>query len=196
MIVLRALARVISFLLLAALALVGLAVAVSSIGSGEDTLSLPWLADQAQLPFVRDEVGGFLDRLEAGGPGTTSAILGGLAAILLGLLLLAGVLVPRRERLVTLDSGGEGRLTARRRVLAQVARALVEQVRGVTQAKAKVRPRRRADGRIRVTADHSRRADPKDVRQAASAALQELTGPFELKARVRPQLGDRGSRVE
>ena len=98
MIALRALARVVSFLLLAALALVGLAAAVSCIGSGDGTLSLPWLADQARLPELRDEVGGWLDRLEADGPVAWRSALGGLAAMLLGLLLLAGAARLRRGR--------------------------------------------------------------------------------------------------
>lgn len=123
-------------------------------------------------------------------------LLAGLGAMALGLALLAGLFVPRRERLVTLDEDANGRLAARRRPLAQTAGALVEQVRGVTQVKAKVRPGRRKGGRIRLTADRSRTADAKMVQRAADEALHDLTSSFALRARIRTRLGDGGSRVE
>jgi hypothetical protein len=118
----------------------------------------------------------------------------GLGAILLGLLLMAGLLVPRRERLVTLASDDTGTLAARRRPLAQAAQTLVEQVRGVTDARARVRPRRRAGGRLRVRASRTKAADPGQVRSAVDDQLRELTDPFTLTTRV--EVARDGARVQ
>ena len=196
MILLRALVRVVTFVLLIVLSLAGLAAAVSCIGAGTGPLTIPWLADVAHLPELRDEVGGWFDDLEADGPLAWKSALAGAAAMALGLLLLAGLVIPRRERLVTLSGGRGGHVTARRRPLGQICRALVEQVRGVTQTKAKVRPRRRGGGTIKVRADRSRSTDDRDVRGRAKDALEELTSGFRLRAKVRTRLGDNGSRVE
>lgn len=58
-----------------------------------------------------------------------------------------------RERLVTLSRGEPGTVAARRRALAQVATALVERDRGVTEARVRVRPmRRRTGGRLSARA--------------------------------------------
>jgi hypothetical protein len=108
--------------------------------------------------------------------------------------LLTALLVPRRERLVTLASDGEGTLAARRRPLGQAAQTLVEQVRGVSQARARVRPRRRAGGRLRVRASRTRTADPTQVRGAVTEQLRELTDPFALSARV--EVARKVSRVQ
>lgn len=196
MILLRALVRVVTFVLLIVLSLAGLAAAVSCIRPGTGPLSIPWLADVAHLRELRDEVGGWFDDLAADGPVAWKSALGGAAAMTLGLLLLAGLLIPRRERLVTLSRAGDGRILARRRPLGQIVRALVEQVRGVTETKAKVRPRRRGGGTVKVRADRSASTDERDVRDRAKDALDELTSAFKLRAKVRTRLGEKGSRVE
>ena len=128
----RAVARLLAFLLLVALAVVGLAAAVFCIGKGTDTLSLHNLADIVALPQARDQVASFLATLEAPGSTAVLSALGGLAAMAVGLVLLIGVLVPRRERLVSLTRTPDGTIAARRRPLGQIAEALVEQGRGVT----------------------------------------------------------------
>lgn len=192
---LRALARVIAVLLPAALALAGLAVAIASVGSGEG-FSVPWLAELIGLPSLERAVGDWLASLEADGPVAVVAALCGAGAVLLGLALLAGVLVPRRERLVTLDSADEGDIAARRRALGHVGEALVQEAGDVTGARVKVRPRRRSGGRLRVTAHRTRPADPDSVRSAATAALEPLTGKLPLRAKVRTRRGERGARVQ
>ncbi|HEV2818902.1 MAG TPA: hypothetical protein VGW11_00190 [Solirubrobacteraceae bacterium] len=192
---LRALARVVTVLLPAALAVVGLAAAIASVGRSED-FSLPWLAELIGLPALERAVGDWLTSLEADGPVAVVAALCGTGAVLLGLALLAGVLVPRRERLVTLHSGDEGDLAARRRALGQVGEALVQGAGGVTRARVKARPRRRSGGRLRVTAHRTRPADPGSVRSAATAALEPLTGQLPLRASVRTRRGERGARVQ
>jgi Family of unknown function (DUF6286) len=190
----RSLARAVGFLVCVALALGGLVLAVFCIGTGTHGPSLGGLARLLSLPAVRNTVGPWLARLEA--PGSVAVIAGlcGLAAIALGLLLIAGVLVPRRERLVQLAEDEQGKLTARRRPLAQVATALVEPVRGVTAARVRVRPFRRTGGRLSVRASRTVHADADEVRRAVAQQLETLTGPFNLKARV--DVPRRGARVE
>lgn len=192
----RAAARLLAFVLLVALAVAGLAAAVFCIGKGRDTLSLHNLADIVALPQARDQVGDFLDTLEAPGSTAVLSALGGLAAMAVGLVLLIGVLVPRRERLVALTRTQDGTIAARRRPLGQIAEALVEQTRGITDAKAKVRPRRRAGGRIKMRIDRTRRADDRDVKAGARQALEPLTNPFKLRARIQSRLGTGRAKVE
>ena len=190
----RAVVRLVTFLLLVALALAGLVLAIFCIGTGTSGPSLGGLADLLQLSSLRDTVGDWLDRLEEPGAVEVVSALSGLAAILLGLLLLAGLLVPRRERLVTLTTGEHGTVAARRRPLAQAATTLVEEVRGVTEARVRVRPHRRSGGRLAVRASRTRPADPGSVRDAVREKLHALTDPFKLKARV--EVPRRGARVE
>lgn len=190
----RGLVRLVSFLLLVILAVAGIVVAVFCIGTGSTGLSLGGLASLLELSTLRETVGDWLGQLEASGPVAVVAALCGLGAVLLGLLLLAGILVPGRDRLVTLASSEEGTLAARRRALAHVATALVEQVRGVTEARVRVRPRRRAGGRMAVRASRTRRVDARQVEGAVREQLGGLTNPFELKARV--AVPRRGQRVQ
>lgn len=180
----HALARLVGFLALLALALAGIAAAVFCIATGTSGPSLGNLASILHLAALRDTIGGWLSQIEASGSVAVIAAAGGLGAVLLGLLLLAGVLVPRRERLVQLTSNGTGTVAARRRPLAQVARALAEQARGVTEAKVKVRPRRSSGGRLRVRASRPEDVDAGAVRSAVDDQLRVLTEPFGLSARV------------
>jgi len=185
----RALVRLVSVLLLLALAGLGLAVAIAAIDPSGVT-------DFIGLPQLRDAVGGWFGDLATGGPIALASALGGAGAVLLGLVLLAGLLVPRRERLVRLASGPSGTLSARRGPLAQMAGHLAEQVRGVTSARTKVKSRRRGGGRLNVRVDRPRTAPPKATKQAVADQLESLTGPFKLKASVQTRLGERGSRVQ
>jgi len=190
----RALVRLVGFVALVALAAAGLVLAVFCIGTGTSGPSLGRLAKLLHLASLRDTMGHWLGQLEAHGSVAVIALACGFGAILLGLLLLAGVLVPRRERLVTLSRGEPGTLAARRRPLAQVATALVERVRGVTKARVRVRPMRTTGGRLSVRASRTLRADPGQLQTAVREALDGLTGPFKLKARV--EVRRRGARVE
>lgn len=185
----RTLARLVSFLLLLVLAAVGLAVAALAIDpSGVSKL--------IALPRLRDVVGGWFDDLAADGPVALASALAGAASVVLGLILLAGLLAPRRERLVRLRATEHGRLDARRRPLAQMAGHLAEQVRGVSGTHAKVKVGRRGGGRLRLRADRPRTAEPAATKKAVVAELGELTGPFKLKAKVRTRLGERRNRVQ
>lgn len=107
----RALVRLISFLLLVILAVAGIALAIFCIGTGKTGVSLGELASLLHLESLRSTVGSWLGQLQESGPIAGIAALAGLGAILLGVLLLAGLLVPRRERLVALapfSAAGEG----------------------------------------------------------------------------------------
>jgi hypothetical protein len=190
----RTLARVVGLLVCVVLSLGGLVVAVFCIGTGTHGPSLGGLARLLSMPSVRDTVGSWLARVEA--PGSVAVIAGlcGLGAIALGLLLIAGVLVPRRERLVQLAENDRGKLAARRRPLAQVATALIESVRGVSEARVRVRPLRGKGGRLSVRASRTAHADADEVRRAVGEQLDSLTAPFKLKARV--DVPRRGARVE
>lgn len=192
---LRAIARLVAFLLLVILAVCGLAVAVASLGGGNG-FGIAGLAELVRLPQLEDLVRGLFEQVEGSGAAKPEPALAGLGAVAVGLLLLIGVLWPRRERLVTLEGGKEGTLGARRRALAQVAGALAEQSRAVTATKVRVRPRRRRPGgRLELRALHPRSSEAKEVRRQATDSLESLTEPFALKAKVRPRLGERGDRV-
>jgi len=193
---LRGLARVLAFLLFVALAVAGLAVALFSLGSGAGDFSLPGLARLIGLPELREEVGTLLARVEAEGDTALVTALAAVGAVVLGVCLILGALWPRRERLVVFDRDEQGRLAARRRVLASLAGALAEQPRGVTEAKVRVRPGRRTGGVLSVRAFHSRRQQGSEVRNREESALAPLTEELGLRARVSPRLGGRGRRVE
>lgn len=192
---LRALVRLVTFVLLVALAVAGLATAIFSLGGSGD-LSIPGLADLAGLPELEDETGRLLGALEADGSIALRSALAGLAAIALGVLLLVGALAPARERLLVLDKRDEGTLAARRRPLSQAAGTLVEQPRGVSAAKVKLRPSRgERGGTITIKAAHPATADPAQIEREATAAVGPLAEAFELRTRVRPRR-DAGRRVQ
>jgi len=193
-ILLRGSVSLLGFLLLLVLAVVGLALAVFSIQTGDGTLSLATLADALRLSDLRDSVDGSLSDLESGAA-DLQALLIGLGVIALGVLLLLGVFVPSRERLVALGQG-DGQLAARRRPLAQVARALAERGEGITTAKAKVKPGRRSGGKVKLRADRTRQAEASSVRKGIERELSPLCEGFGLKSKVSTRLADRGSRVQ
>jgi hypothetical protein len=191
----RALMRVVEFLVVVALAIAGIVLAVFCIGTGTAGPSLGRLAELLHLAALRDNVGHWLGQLEASGSVAVIAGLCGVGAILLGLLLLAGIFVPHRERLVVLVGSERGVLGARRRVLAQIAKTLVEQVRGVSQARVRVHARRRTTGgRMAVRASRARTTDPRQLQTAVREQLSPLTEPFALSARV--EVAQRVERVQ
>ena len=192
----RALDRLLAPLLLLALALAGAAVAVFSIQGGTAFLSLHNLAALVRLPELRDTVGSWLAALEAPGPVAIVALLSGIGAVLLGLGLLAGLLVPRRERVVVLAQEGEDVVGARRRSLAQVLGALAGQVPGVTKVRATVKPRRTTGAKAAVRAARVRPTEPGAVSDAVERALQPVTSRFPVTAKVRTRLPRGAARVQ
>jgi hypothetical protein len=193
-ILLRAVVRLLGFLLRVILAVAGLALAVFCIQGGDSGLSLPALAEALRLDELRDSVDSSLSELEDGGLDLL-ALLIGLGVIALALALVLGVFVPTRERLVSVGSGDE-RLAARRRPLAQVARALAERSEGVTSVKTKIKPGRRRGGKVKVRAECTRQTEARAARDDIERELAPLSEGFQLKPKVRTRLGDRGSRVQ
>lgn len=198
MALLRTLVRVIGVLWMLVLAVFGLAVAMycfdGLVGLGSvrpDRL--------LHLSNVRRHVGRFLDQLAAPGSTAGLALLCGLVAMLLGVVLLIGVLGRRKQRLVFLEHDGQtGTIAARARPLRDMTRALAEPVRGVTSIK---RPRlsvsRRGTGRkLKLNATRTRTADPRQLMAAIEKAVLPISEPFGLKPRVRVRLGDSGNRVQ
>lgn len=192
------LARLVGVVWMVVLALLGLGVAmfcfdaVITLGSARPDRLLG-------LPGVRRHVGRFLDRVAAPGSTAGLALLCGLGAMLLGVLLLIGVLGRRRQRLAILERDGQtGAVAARPKPLRDMARALAEPARGATSVK---RPRlslsrRGTRGRLKVDATRTRTADPAEVKAAVEQAVAPISEPFHLKPRVRVRLGASGSRTQ
>jgi hypothetical protein len=195
---LRPLVRLIGFLWMLVLALFGLAVALYCVDAlvGLGSVRPDRLL---HLPSVRDHVGHFVNQLAAPGSTAGLALLCGLGAMLLGILLLIGVLGRRQHRLVILEQDGQtGAISARRRPLRDMARALAEPTNGATSVK---RPklsvsRRGTGGKLKVNATRTRTADPRELQAALQTAVGPITEPFGLKPRVRVRLGEPGSRVQ
>ncbi len=198
MLLLRALARLVGALLMLALALVGLGIAMYcfdgfiGLGSARPDRLLG-------LPSVRRHVGHFLSQLAAPGSTAALALVCGLGAMLIGLLLLAGTLRSRRERLVVLDRDrSDGTLAATPRTLREMSRALAEDTKGATSVKRpKLRMSRRGTrGRLTVTASRARTSDRREVERAVKERLEPITEPFGLRPGVRVRLGQGGDRVQ
>lgn len=190
-VLLRAIARLVTFVLLLALALAGLALAVFAL-----TKASGGVGEFLRLPLIRDEVGAFLGALE-GGQAPAAALLGGLLAMLAGIVLLIGALRRPPEGTLVFEQGSGGRLAARKRPLSQVASVLAGQVRGVTEPRVRVKPKRRGTGgRIEVRALHARTANAKELRRSVSEALTPLADARSVRVRVRPEPGGPGARTE
>jgi hypothetical protein len=198
MVLLRALARLIGAVWMLALALLGLGIAaycfdaLVNLGSARpDRL--------VGLSSVRRHVGRFLHQVAA--PGTTAglALLCGLGAMLLGLVLLLGTVGSRKQRLVVLEQDSEtGALTVRPRTLREMALVLAEGTRGATSVKRPKlsRSRRGTRGRLTVNVSRARTSDAREVQRAVQEAVAPISEPFRLKPRVRVRLGERGDRVQ
>ncbi len=195
----RAFARIIGAVLLIVLALAGLALAafcfdgVIRLGSARPDRLL-------KLPTVRRHVGHFLAQLAAPGHTAGLALICGVGAVIIGVVLLIGVLRGSPERLVVLerDADDGGMLAARSSTLRVMARALAEQASGATSVgRPKVRLSRRGTrGRLKVSAAQARTSERQEVQQAVQHQLEPISRPFNLKPRVRIHVGERGERVQ
>jgi hypothetical protein len=198
MTLLRVLARVVGAIWMIVLALFGLGVALYCVDA---LVSLGSIRPDRllHLPSVRQHVGRFLEQV--GAPGATAglALLCGLGAMLIGILLLIGVVGRRKERLVILESDGQtGVIAARRRPLGQMARALAEPADGATSVK---RPkfalsRGGTRGKLKINTTRTRTTDPHELQAAVQKAVAPITEPFGLKPRVRVRLGEPGNRTQ
>lgn len=192
---LRLLAAALGFLLLLAIAVGGVVVAIFCIRGGTATLSLSNLASLLSLPELRDQLGPWLEGLEADGPAAVIAALCGAGAVLLGVGLLVGALVPRRERQLVIARSDRGTIAARRRAVGKALVELAERPREVLGARARVRPNReRVGGRARLRLTEAAGVDRRPVAEESRADLERLAAGLSLKlrrARRRPRRGGR-----
>lgn len=197
MVLLRGISRVVGALLMVALALLGLGLALYcldalvSLGSVRPDRLL-------HLPTVRRDVGNWLHQVAAPGVTAGLALACGLGAMLIGVLLLIGTLRSPRQRLAILDTGDDGTLAARPRVLRTVAAVLAARADGVTRVR---RPRvslsrRGTRGRLRVVAYRTSSSDAQSVGREIDEELTPVSEPFHLRPRVRLQVAERGDRVQ
>lgn len=190
---LRALARIVGFVVLAALTVIGAAVAVFAIGS-EGSFSIPGLADSIGLVALRDQVGDFLARVEAPGSVAILTLLVAIAVIALGLALIYGALSRARLGAVTVSSDENGRLAVSRRPLQQAAEVLVDGADDVVSERIRVRPaRRRPGGRLEVRASRAETVSAEQARASAEAALTPLARATELELDVRSRIFGRAA---
>lgn len=185
---LQAVTRLVTLVVLAALALAGLVVAIFSVPDAES--GLVELADLVGLHLARDEVGSFLESLEASP--TAGQVILCLGAVVAGGALIAGALIRRGERTVQLPAADgsqgevpEGRLSARRRALAQMGTALADRVRDAEALRLRLRPKRRsAGGTMRVKATVRQGGDEGEAVERIGRELRPLSEPFSLRQRV------------
>jgi hypothetical protein len=198
MVLLRTLARLVGVVWMLVLALFGLGVALYCVDAlvGLGSVRPDRLLD---LPGVRDHVGRFLNQVAAPGSTAGLALLCGLGAIFLGIVLLIGVLGRRKQRLVILEHDERtGVLAARQRPLGEMARALAQPAPGATLVK---RPkfllaRRGARGTLKLAATRTRPTDPRVLQAAIEQAVEPITEPFGLTPRVRVRLAEGKHRVQ
>jgi hypothetical protein len=192
MLLLRALARLLETLLMLAIAALGIGVGLYclngliSIGSARPDRLL-------HLPVVRRHVGRYLQQITAPGSTATLALLGGVAAVIIGLALLVGLLGSRRERLLVIDGDDErGGLYARPRAVSRMTRSLAESAPGVTGAKRpRVKLRRSGKrGQVRVRAQRGPDPDLETVDDALHARLDPFAESLHLKPNVRVKLAE------
>lgn len=151
------------------------------------------------LAGVRRHVGRFLAQISAPGSTAGLALVCGLGAMAIGVLLLVGTLRSSRQRLAVLDADSEtGTVAARPRVLGEMSRQLAEQTEGAARVN---RPRvslsrggRR--GRLKVRSTRTRASDPQAVRRALTDAVAPVSEPFSLTPRVSVKVADGRGRVQ
>ena len=186
---LKPLARLVTFVLLVALAVVGLLVAVAGV------VGVQSVADLLRGPEVRDTVGAWLQGLDAPQELPRVTALFALAAVLVALLVLAGLLGRVPDRLVVMEERDGGTLGARPRPLGQVADALIGPVRGISDRRVRMKPKR-GGGTLEVKATHTRAIEARAVESEVASAVAPLSDAFGVQTKVKPQLADGGKRVE
>src|ERR1700729_2345914 len=162
---LRVMARLVGSLLMVVLALFGLGVAAYCF-DGFIGLGAARPDRLLGLPAAQRDVGHFLAQLAAPGNTAGLAVICGIGAILLGLLLLRALPGSSKERLVVLDTDADGAtLAARGRALQSMAKVLAEQAPGITNVKRSklTLSRRGTRGRLKVIASRHRTSERDEV---------------------------------
>ena len=190
MLLLKALSRLVEMLLMAVIALIAIGVGLYclngliSLGSARPDRLL-------HLPTVRRHVGHFLHQLTYPGSLAVLALVCGVVAVIIGLLLLVGLLGSRRERLLVLEhDSDQGDLAARTRTVSQMIRAETLHAPGVTGAKRpKVSVSRTGEGaRLKVLASRGPDPDAATVDEALHERLDPISEHFHLKPNIRVRL--------
>lgn len=198
MLILRPIARLIGAVWMIVIALFGLAVAMYCL-DGLIKLGSARPDRLVHSQRVSRHVGRFLEQISAEGSTAWLAVLCGLGAMAIGVILLLGTVRASRQRLAVLDAdSGTGTVAARPRVLGDITRDLAERTEGATRVK---RPRvslsrsgRR--GRLKLRSNRTRTSDPKAVKQAVIEAVKPVSEPFSLKPRVSVKLSQGRGRVQ
>lgn len=174
----RGVTRLVALVVLPVLALLSLAVTVAVVAGGSRTTdALASLGVTDAWRSLGDALGG--GRLDA-----QTVAIAGAVALVAGLVLLVGALVPRKERDVPLAADHD--LAVRRRALRQALGAVAETVPGVSDARVRVRLRRVRDGgRVRIRAARVARGDGSAIVAAVRARVEPVATALGLRARVR-----------
>jgi hypothetical protein len=198
MLILRPLARLVGAVWMIVIALFGLAVALYCL-DGLIKLGSARPDRLVHAQRISRHVGRFLEQISAPGPTAWLAVLCGLSAMAIGLILLFGTLRSSRQRLAVLDAdSGTGTVAARPRVLSDMTRDLAAQTEGAARVK---RPRLSLSrsgrrGRLKVHSNRTRTSDPKAVKQAVIEAVKPVSEPFSLTPRVSVKLAQGRGRVQ
>jgi hypothetical protein len=184
---LRALSRAVAFVLLVVLA----AGCLAAAGFSLPNRGLSRLGDLVGTGAGAGQSRDFLARLERGDPPAGAAAGAALAAAV-GLVLVAGAVLPRRERMLEMADEDEGRLAARRRPLQSVATALALRPPGVRRARARIRGRyRRRGGRLRVRVGRIPGAPEQPLAEQVRLEVDGLARAFSLRTKVRTRRDER-----
>ncbi len=200
MILLRAISRVVTLLWLIVLGAAGVGLAMYCLDSALHFGSAS--PDRLLgLPALRRHIGGYLDGLAAPGSVALLALVCGIVAMGLGLLLVLGLVGRTRERLAVLERDGTGMTAARKRTLGRAAQALAARAPNVTDVgrpRLRLRRRKGAGGRLTVVAVRAPDGDQREVCSGVQEALAPLAEPFSLRTRVRVRSGAgvKGARVQ
>ena len=187
MLLLKAISRLMEMLLMAAIALFGIGVGLYCL-SGLISLGSARPDRLLHLPRVRHHVGHFLAQLAAPGPVAVLALICGIGAVVVGLLLLIGLLGSRRERLLTVERDAErGDLLARPRAVSGMVRDVTLRTPGVTAVR---RPRLRLSrdgnrGRLKVLASRGPDSDGATVDDAMHERVDPIVEGLHLKGNLR-----------
>lgn len=174
----RGVTRIVALVVLPVLAVVALGAAVAAVAGGRRT------ADAAEALGVTAAWRSVGDALAGGAVDERTLALVGAGALAGGLVLLVGVLVPRRERDLPLQD--DETLAVRRRAIRQAVGHLAGGVNGVADARVRVRARRlRSGGRLRIRAARVARADASTVVPAVGARVRPVADALGLRTRVR-----------
>lgn len=178
--------RVVAFIALVALALLGLTAAVFSIQAPGQPLSLGELAVHLELPALYQVVDDWTGRLEESGGLAGWSALGCSIAMLAGTALIGAALFPRRARFVVVTDDEEGTLRYERQAVADLLAAEARRVSGVVDASVDVHARRwQTGGRAAVAVAAAHGANRDQLATRVNGQLAPMAASLQLRLRTR-----------